>query len=165
MKITPRDARHSRAAVPISTSSTAARSKVVRLIALRTLAVAVCRSNASCVSLNMRTFWIAITAWSAKVCSSSSWWALNCPGSLRVTLMVPVATPSCSIGTIRMPLKPRRRATSRKAAADSGNASVSPTETGFAVRAALECETGIGNACFSASLPAWSVLDSATRCS
>ena len=34
-------------------------------------AVAVCRSSASCVSLNRRTFSIAITAWSAKVCSSA----------------------------------------------------------------------------------------------
>ena len=34
-------------------------------------AVAVCRSSASCVSLNSRTFSIAITAWSAKVCSSA----------------------------------------------------------------------------------------------
>ena len=28
-------------------------------------------ARASCVSLNRRTFWIAITAWSAKVCSRS----------------------------------------------------------------------------------------------
>ena len=129
-----------------------------------TSVVAVCRSRASLVSLNSRTFWIAITAWSAKVCSSSIWWSLNAPGSLRVTLIVPVATPSCSIGTIRMHRKPRRRATSRMAAADSGSASVSATDTGAAVRAALECATGIGKACLSASLPASSVLDSATRC-
>ena len=38
----------------------------------RTSAVAVCRSSASLVSLNSRTFSIAITAWSAKVCSSAT---------------------------------------------------------------------------------------------
>ena len=36
-------------------------------ITFRMSAVAVCRSSASCVSLNSRTFSIAITAWSAKV--------------------------------------------------------------------------------------------------
>ena len=39
-------------------------------ITFRISAVAVCRSSASWVSLNSRTFSIAITAWSAKVCSS-----------------------------------------------------------------------------------------------
>ena len=37
----------------------------------RIAAVAVWRSSASCVSLNSRTFWIAITAWSAKVASKA----------------------------------------------------------------------------------------------
>ena len=37
----------------------------------RISAVAVCRSSASFVSRNSRAFWIAITAWSAKVLSSA----------------------------------------------------------------------------------------------
>ena len=37
------------------------------LITCSTSAVAVCCSSASLVSLNRRAFWIAITAWSAKV--------------------------------------------------------------------------------------------------
>ena len=41
------------------------------LMTFRISAVAVCRSSASWVSLNRRTFSIAITAWSAKVCSSA----------------------------------------------------------------------------------------------
>ena len=41
------------------------------LMTFRISAVAVCRSSASLVSLNRRTFSIAITAWSAKVCSSA----------------------------------------------------------------------------------------------
>ena len=40
-------------------------------ITCRTSAVAVCRSSASRVSLNRRTFSIAITAWSAKDCASA----------------------------------------------------------------------------------------------
>ena len=43
------------------------------LITLSTSADAFCCSSASLVSLNRRTFSIAITAWSAKVCSSSIW--------------------------------------------------------------------------------------------
>ena len=42
------------------------------LMTCSTSAVAVCCSSASFVSLNRRTFWIAITAWSAKVLSSST---------------------------------------------------------------------------------------------
>ena len=41
------------------------------LMTCSTSAVAVCCSSASLVSLNRRAFWIAITAWSAKVCSSA----------------------------------------------------------------------------------------------
>ncbi len=41
------------------------------LMTRRISAVAVCRSSASVVSLNRRTFSIAITAWSANVCSRS----------------------------------------------------------------------------------------------
>ena len=51
---------------------------------LRISAVAVCRSSASCVSLNSRAFWIAITAWSAKVLSSAiclSGTVARCAGS------------------------------------------------------------------------------------
>ena len=40
-------------------------------ITCRISLVAVWRSSASCVSLNSRAFWIAITAWSAKVLSSA----------------------------------------------------------------------------------------------
>jgi hypothetical protein len=45
----------------------------------RISAVAVCRSQRLLVSLKRRTFSIAITAWSAKVCSSSIWCGVNCP--------------------------------------------------------------------------------------
>ena len=49
------------------------------LITRRTSAVAVCCSSASWVSLNRRAFWIAITAWSAKVLSSAMSWSENAP--------------------------------------------------------------------------------------
>ena len=41
------------------------------LMICSTSAVAVWRSSASLVSLNRRAFWIAMTAWSAKVSSSA----------------------------------------------------------------------------------------------
>ena len=47
------------------------------LITRRISAVAVCCSSASLVSLNRRTFSIAITAWSAKVFSSAISAAVN----------------------------------------------------------------------------------------
>ena len=52
-------------------SNTGAVSATELLMTCSTSAVAVCCSSASCVSLNSRTFSIAITAWSAKVCSSA----------------------------------------------------------------------------------------------
>ena len=54
-------------------------------ITFRMSDVAVCRSSASCVSLNSRVFSIAITAWSAKVCSSPICCVANEPrGSARL---------------------------------------------------------------------------------
>ena len=71
-------------------------------ITFSTSAVVVCRSRASFVSLNRRTFSMAITAWAAKVWSSSTWRGANGPGSVRVTLIIPIGTPSRSIGTLRL---------------------------------------------------------------
>ena len=61
-------------------SNTGAVSATELLITCSTSAVAVCCSSASFVSLNKRTFSIAITAWSAKVCSSATSLSLNRPG-------------------------------------------------------------------------------------
>ena len=69
---------------------------------LRMSAVAVCRSSASFVSLNWRTFSMAITAWSAKVLSSSTCESLNGIASSLATLMAPIAALPRSIGTDRM---------------------------------------------------------------
>ncbi len=55
-----------------------------------TSAVAVCCSSASFVSLNSRTFSMAITAWSAKVCSSSTWCGAKGPARAAVTLIMPI---------------------------------------------------------------------------
>ena len=52
-------------------SNTGALSETELLITPSTSAEAFCCSSASCVSLNSRAFWIAITAWSAKVFSRS----------------------------------------------------------------------------------------------
>ena len=53
------------------------------LMTRRISAVAVCRSSASWVSLNRRTFSIAITAWSAKVSISVTWLSVNGSTSCR----------------------------------------------------------------------------------
>jgi hypothetical protein len=54
--------------------------------------VAVCRSNASFVSLNSRTFSMAMTAWSAKVWRSAISSLLNPPASRRATAIAPSAS-------------------------------------------------------------------------
>ena len=61
---------HSSRARSATASSTGCTSVGESLMTRRTSAVAVWRSSASLVSLNSRAFWIAITAWSAKVFSS-----------------------------------------------------------------------------------------------
>ena len=70
------------------------------LIACSTSAVAVCRSRASLVSLNRRAFWIAITAWSAKVRSRPISLSLKPTGGWRITYRLPIDSPSHSIGAM-----------------------------------------------------------------
>ena len=80
---------------PLSTifSKTGCGSAIEPLMTSSTSAVAVCRSRASCVSLNRRTFSIAITAWSAKVCSSDCSLASKAPSLRRVSAIAPMPTP------------------------------------------------------------------------
>ena len=73
---------------------------------LSTSEVAVCRSSASLVSLNRRTFSIAITAWSAKVLRSASWRGEIGPGSRKVKLIEPTGFPSRIMGAARRRRKP-----------------------------------------------------------
>ena len=75
-----------------------------RLITPRISPVAVCRSSASlnsalraCSSSNNRTFSTAITAWAAKVLSSSTWVGER-PAGPRLTTITPIGLPSRSIG-------------------------------------------------------------------
>jgi hypothetical protein len=72
----------------------------------RISAVAVCRSSASFVSLKSRTFSIAITAWSAKVLTSSICLSLNGRTSVRRMLITPITLSSRINGTDRMVRKP-----------------------------------------------------------
>ena len=79
--------------------------------------VAVCCSNASessrvraCTSSNSRTFSIAITAWSAKVWTSSICLSVNGCTSARANTSTPINLPSRSIGT---PSRVRPAATPR----------------------------------------------------
>ena len=63
------------------------------------LAISSCRLL-SWISLNSRAFWMAITAWSAKVFSSSRSFAENGLGGACVTKIEPTPRPSQSIGAI-----------------------------------------------------------------
>ena len=87
-------------------SNTGCASATELLMTCSTSAVAVCRSSASCVSLNRRTFSIAITAWSTKACISAICLALNSPGSLRATPNAPMHSSPCMIGSISDERKP-----------------------------------------------------------
>ena len=64
-----------------------------------TSAVAVCRSSDSFVSLNRRTFSIAITAWSAKVLAREISLSLNAPTDQRRMAKQAIALPSRIKGT------------------------------------------------------------------
>ena len=81
-----------------------------RLMARSTSPVAVCRASVpvssalrASSSVNRRTFWMAMTAWSAKVLSSSTCVSVKSPGLVRATKITPVTCPSRTIGTPRQP--------------------------------------------------------------
>jgi len=78
-------------------SNTGLTSPSEALISRRISALAVCTASASLVSRNRRAFWMAITAWSAKVCSIASSFTENGPFA-RATPMAPMPRLSHSIG-------------------------------------------------------------------
>ena len=88
-----------RAAFSTTASRTGWRSVGELEITRRISAVAVCCSSASFVSLNRRTFSIAITAWSAKVWSSAMCWSGSGSASRRPTPITPSVRSPWSIGT------------------------------------------------------------------
>jgi hypothetical protein len=92
-------------------------------ITRRISAVAVCCSSASLVSLNSRTFSMAMTACAANVSKSLTCPSENRPGSGRVTTIAPSASPSFSMGTESWPR------ILRVAWSDEGSASASATCT------------------------------------
>ena len=55
-------------------------------------------ARASCACLNRRAFWIAITAWSAKVCSNDSSLSEKGRGGWRITQIDPMPRSSHSMG-------------------------------------------------------------------
>src|SRR5262245_12830219 len=79
-----RSASHSRAADSTSVSSTVCRSKVERLMTLSTSAVAVCCCSDSRSSLSKRAFSMAMTAWLAKLVSSSICLSVNGERTMRM---------------------------------------------------------------------------------
>ena len=95
----------------------------------RISAVAVCCSRASFVSLNNRTFSMAMTAWSAKVCSSATCRSVKSCASVRRRMIAPSATPSRIKGTLSIVRKPRRRAFSLLSGNSPASACMSATCT------------------------------------
>ncbi len=79
----------------------------------RISAVAVCRSSASLVSLNRCAFWIAITAWSAKLCCSASSSVVKGTGRSRYAMRTPIALPSRRSGVPAITRVPSARAGAR----------------------------------------------------
>jgi len=75
-------------------------------ITRRISAVAVCCSSASFVSLNNRTFSMAITAWSANVVTRPICLSVKARTSLRQIKKVPMSMPSLSIGIPTIVRKP-----------------------------------------------------------
>ncbi len=90
------------------------------------------------VSLNSRTFSIAITDCAANICSSRTCGSSNEPGARRVTVMMPTALPSFMSGANSMLRYPRARAMSRAA----GSSSVSTSSAGAPLRPAGRAGTG-----------------------
>ena len=73
---------------------------------LSTSAVADCCCNNSRSSLSKRAFSIAITAWSAKVVTSSICLSVNGLTSPRLSKKTPIVAPSRRSGTPRIVLNP-----------------------------------------------------------
>jgi hypothetical protein len=69
----PNEASHGRIALSSMASNTGFRSPGEELMTCSTSDVAVCCSSDSFVSLSSRAFLMAITAWSANVCSIAIW--------------------------------------------------------------------------------------------
>ena len=109
-------AEKSRWQLPRITSNTGPTSEIELEIAESTSPEAFCCSSASRVSLNIRAFWIAITACSAKVLSNASCLSENAPLNGRPTQSVPIARPSESIGANTIESVPSVRHPSRDVA-------------------------------------------------
>ncbi len=80
-------------------------------------------------ALNRRTFSIAITAWSAKVCSSPICLSVNGPASPRRSCSAPIAAPSRMRGTATDAWKPSSRAWCQVRGNSAATAAMSGTWT------------------------------------
>ena len=87
-------------AVVTMASNTGCTSVGELLMTRRMSALAVWLASASFVSLKSRTFWIAMTAWSANVCNSAISSGANGRTWLRSSEIAPIASPSRSSGTL-----------------------------------------------------------------
>ena len=143
LKIVLKVASQSRSALEAIASNTGWMSVCALLMTRRISPVAVCCSSDSArsvflasSSLNSRTFSMAMTAWSAKVCRSATSRSAKAPGSRRDTTMAPIASPSRSIGTVNRFRIPNSRPSSREISRAEGS-SVSGTSNTERVRIAI----------------------------
>ena len=74
----------------------------------------------SWISRNRRAFWIAITAWSAKVFSSAICFSVKGPATFRPSEIVPMPLPSQNIGAKTIERKPAVSALRRTMDGDVG---------------------------------------------
>ena len=98
--------------------------------------------------MNSRAFWIAITAWSAKVPSSSISLSENGRGGWRMTAIEPMPRPSHSIGaqsTEKLPIKSiTPRSDSRCIGNDAASGRCSARRSAI-TRPVIVCSSGLGN--------------------
>ena len=90
-------AEQSDGAAPTMASNTGCTSVGELLMTRRMSALAVWRASASCVSLNSRAFWMAITAWSAKVLTRISSDSEKSRGGVQMMSIVPMPRRSTSL--------------------------------------------------------------------
>jgi hypothetical protein len=131
----------------INVLNTVCRSKAERLMTFRTSAVAVCWASDSsrsrvfaCTSSNNRTFSIAITAWSAKLRTSSIARWEKWPGSSRTSVNAPTTASSRNIGT---PQRAREPASGNSYSGRSLTSGISSTMRDKSTRPATDPRPGV----------------------
>ena len=107
IKIATRSQSTSRSPARTISSNTGVTSVGDPLMTSRMLALAVWRASEDCVSLNSCAFWMAMTAWSAKLCARSVSSAENARACERAKASVPSSRSLFEIGIYSVALTPK----------------------------------------------------------